>query len=52
MRRLCIGRDKAIMTDDHGVTFTVIKEGNVWILEGIAYANPFKAFMSLERNLR
>lgn len=51
MKRLCVGSKKATMTDDRGVTFTVIKDGNLWIFEGIAYENPFKAFMGLEKRL-
>ena len=49
MKGLSIGLSKATMVDDRGVVFTAIRNGNVWIIEGIAYDNPFKAFMKLER---
>ena len=51
MKGITIGVTKARLVDDRGVVFTAVKEGNVWIFEGIAYENPFKAFMSLERSL-
>lgn len=49
MKRICVGSNKAFMTNDSDVTFTAVKNGNVWISEGIAYNNPFEAFVDAER---
>ena len=51
MRGVFIGISKATMVDDRGIFYTAIKDGNVWMFEGIAYSNPFMAFMNVERRL-
>lgn len=52
MKRLCIGVNKASLTDDRGIVFTAIRDGNCWVFEGLTYANPFDAFKKLERSLK
>lgn len=49
MKGISIGLNKARMVDDRGITFTLIRDGNLWVFEGIAYENPFKAFNVIER---
>lgn len=50
MKSVCVGVNKANMVDDNGKSFTAIREGTLWMINGKAYKNPFEAFKEIERS--
>lgn len=50
MKGICVGVNKAKMVDDNGNSFTALRDGTIWIVDGKPYKNPFEAFKAIERS--
>ena len=52
MKSIYVGVNKANMIDDRGVIHTAIRDGKLWMFEGLVYYSPFKAVRNVERSRR